>query len=62
MTRLIEVTESLMKKTILINIDAILKVIPDEHVKDANAKISLSDTTEIFVIETLEQIKSMCNS
>ena len=62
MTRLIEVTESPSKQITLINIDLIVKVTADEYVAGANAKISLNNSSDIFVTETVDQIKSMCNS
>ena len=61
MIRLIKVTEVRENDYMLINIDSIVKVTSVNYVKDGNTKIDLKDGKEIFVVETLDTIKKMCN-
>ena len=66
MARLIEIIDARSKEKILINISLIESVYINNNIKDANSEIklinSVSGHNSFFVVETLEEIKSMCNS
>jgi len=62
MTRLISVTVANNKEVVLININSIVKITSIDYVVDAKSKIKLNDNEELQVIETLNELKRLCNS
>jgi len=62
MTRLITVTQAHNKEALLVNIDSIKKVTIIDYSPESNAKIEFNNGDTIDVTETLNTIKTICNS
>lgn len=62
MTKLISVTVAHQREEVLINIDSIVKITIIDYGVDAKSKIKLKDNEELQVMETLDELKVLCNS
>ena len=61
MTRLITVTQADNNESVLVNIDSIKMVTLDKYVDNANSNIEFNNDSNLYIVETLEQIQQMCN-
>lgn len=63
MAKLIEVTEAGYKTIILINADVIVKIENDQNLEnESGSVITFLNSETISVLNSIEELKSLCNS